>query len=354
MANKNSIFSLRGKGSVDGVLQQREFDSIRDLIRQVPEKHLPREEQITLVSKAQKGDGAALDLLVRTNLLLVVAVAKRFIGRGVDLQDLVQEGIVGFMRAVKDYDPKKDTALSTYASHWIRQNMSRHIEKHGATVRITSGVLPNLMRFRGLVTEIDANLGRRSTPQEIAEYTKQPIEVVLRNLAAISQKSVSLYTQRGGDKKPSTLADAYLDTKTLSLSSQEELKAELVEHERAIRHMLGLLEILPISERDLEIFKLHYPVRYSSGRRRMSARAVGQQTGGVTGERVRQVCGRVWCMLDLLGGISDPKLFSVTLLQMENLRLRLGVNAPPTILPFVFAEEEKVALQTELRNHGYF
>lgn len=129
---------------------------------------LSASEEIRLAEAAQRGEGEARKKLIVSNLRLVVSIAKKYLYYGLQLQDLIEEGNLGLMKAVDRYDPGRGCKFSTYATWWIRQAITRALSNYGRTVRIPVYVTDNVSRYKKTADELYIRTGKRPDPEEIA------------------------------------------------------------------------------------------------------------------------------------------------------------------------------------------
>ncbi len=251
-------------------------DSLRSYLREISTQPLLNHQQeIALAQRIQAGDELALQQMVRHNLRLVVSVAKRYVGRGLTLLDLVQEGNIGLMRAAHKYDWETGFRFSTYATWWIRQAITRAIADQGRTIRLPVHMGEAVSRLHRVVQTLSQKLGRRPTIEEIAKEAELPeerVEVMMR----MSQQTLSLDVPINSDEDV-TLGDV-IGNKVEGENPETEVSAGLLREEIA-----EALESLAPRERlvvDLR-FGITKPRQYTLAE-------VGSQLG-ISRERVRQI-----------------------------------------------------------------
>ena len=179
-------------------------------IRNIP--ILKWEDQKALAYKALEGDAKAREELVHSNLRLVVAVAKRYVGRGLEFMDLISAGNEGLLRAVRDFDPNLDCHFTTYAYWWIRQNIARTIENEGRTIRIPVHYGEEIKRFKGKVRELERKLGRELSYKDLVKYTSYS-EDVIQSFLVHSGALASLNAQVSEDDDADEL-EAFIPSET--------------------------------------------------------------------------------------------------------------------------------------------
>src|SRR5438105_7038632 len=130
---------------------------------------LNAQEEKQLAYRIENGDGEARDRMVRANLRLVVNIARSYTGKGLALQDLIEEGNLGLLRAVEGFDPAMNTRFSTYASYWIKQSIKRALVNTAKTIRIPAYMVELLTKWRRASAELQEELGRTPTQEEVAQ-----------------------------------------------------------------------------------------------------------------------------------------------------------------------------------------
>ncbi|HBN84999.1 MAG TPA: RNA polymerase sigma factor RpoD, partial [Clostridiales bacterium] len=181
-------------------------DPVRMYLKEIGKVSLlTADEEVVLAKAMEKGDEESKKKLAEANLRLVVSIAKRYVGRGMQFLDLIQEGNLGLIKAVEKFDYRKGYKFSTYATWWIRQAITRAIADQARTIRIPVHMVETINKLIRVSRQLVQELGRDPKPEEIAEEMNIPVEKV-REIMKISQEPVSLETPIG-EEEDSHLGD---------------------------------------------------------------------------------------------------------------------------------------------------
>lgn len=235
---------------------------------------LNAEEEVALALKIEEGDQEAKQRLAEANLRLVVSIAKRYVGRGMQFLDLIQEGNMGLMKAVEKFDYRKGFKFSTYATWWIRQAITRAIADQARTIRIPVHMVETINKLIRIQRQLLQDLGREPTPEEIGAEMDLPTEKV-REILKIAQEPVSLETPIG-EEDDSHLGDFIEDQEATS-------PAEHAAYELLKEQLEDVLDTL--TDREENVLRLRFGI--DDGRTR-TLEEVGK-VFGVTRERIRQI-----------------------------------------------------------------
>jgi len=250
-------------------------DPVRQYLREIGKVPLlDAEEEIELAKRYEKAERKAKDKLTESNLRLVVSIAKKYIGRGLSLLDLIQEGNQGLIRAVEKYDWRRGFKFSTYATWWIRQAITRAIADQARTIRIPVHMVETINKLYRTSRRLMQELGREPTPEEIGEELDIDAERV-REIFKIAQEVTSLEAPVGEDKE-SFLGDFIPDES--QLSPVDQASKQLLKN-----HLDEVLATL--SDREAKVLKLRFGLE---GNKQMTLEEVGK-VFGVTRERIRQI-----------------------------------------------------------------
>ena len=250
-------------------------DPVRMYLKEIGKVNLlSSDEEIELAKRMLEGDEAAKQRLAEANLRLVVSIAKRYVGRGMQFLDLIQEGNLGLIKAVEKFDYTKGYKFSTYATWWIRQAITRAIADQARTIRIPVHMVETINKVIRVSRQLLQELGHDPSPEEIAEVMNMPVQKV-RDILKIAMEPVSLETPIG-EEEDSHLGDFIADDDTpepAEMASYTLLKEQLVE------------VLKTLTPREEKVLRLRFGIE--DGRTR-TLEEVGKEFN-VTRERIRQI-----------------------------------------------------------------
>ena len=254
-------------------------DSVRMYLREIGKiPLLSIDEENELAKKAMEGNQRAKDKMAEANMRLVVSIAKRYSGRGLELLDLIQEGNTGLLRAVDKFDPSKGFKFSTYATWWIRQAITRAIADQARTIRIPVHMVETINKLMRTQRRLTQELNREPTNKELAKEMDMDIEKI-EYIQKIKQEitSVDAGVGRDGEEgEESTLGDFIEDEDTAS--PEESATVQLLKEQ--VREILSTL-----SDRERKIIEMRFGL---NGTKSHTLEEVGLEFA-VTRERIRQI-----------------------------------------------------------------
>ena len=244
-------------------------------LREINEtKLLTAEDEQSLARRVGQGDAEARDRMVRANLRLVVNISRSYIGKGLALQDLIEEGNLGLLRAVEGFDPNMGTRFSTYASYWIKQSIKRALINSSKTIRIPAYMVELLSKWRRATSRLSEELGRVPTQEETARLLGLP-----KKKLPIIKKAIQIYNATPQTEQSDSgwsLGEMVMDER---LKSPDE---ELLDHD-VMKTALELLDTL--DAREATILKLRFGLENHAPH---TLKEIGLELG-LTRERVRQI-----------------------------------------------------------------
>jgi len=251
-------------------------DSVRLYLREIGKIPLLKaDEELALAKRVVAGDKKAKDEMAEANMRLVVSIAKRYSGRGLDFLDLIQEGNTGLLRAVEKFDPEKGFKFSTYATWWIRQAITRAIADQARTIRIPVHMVETINKLLRTQRRLTQELNREPTNEEIAKAMEMEVDKV-EYVMKIKQDITSLDASVRDDDDDSVLGDFIEDED--AAGPDESASTQLLKEQ--VQDILGVL-----TEREQKILKLRFGLEDGKSH---TLEEVGQEFS-VTRERIRQI-----------------------------------------------------------------
>lgn len=264
--------------SQDQYFDDASDDSVRLYLREIGKiPLLNAEEELALAKKVVSGDKKAKDKMAEANMRLVVSIAKRYSGRGLDFLDLIQEGNTGLLRAVEKFDPEKGFKFSTYATWWIRQAITRAIADQARTIRIPVHMVETINKLLRTQRRMTQELNREPSIEELAkelEMEPEKVEYVMKIKQDIT--SLDAGVGRDGDDEDSVLRDFIEDED--SATPEESAASQLLKEQ--VQSILSTL-----SDREQKIIKMRFGLENGKSH---TLEEVGQEFA-VTRERIRQI-----------------------------------------------------------------
>ena len=235
---------------------------------------LTADQEKSLARAIAVGDNAARDQMVRANLRLVVNIARGYTGKGLVLQDLIEEGNLGLLRAVEGFDPTMNTRFSTYASYWIKQSIKRALVNTAKTIRIPAYMVELLAKWRRATNKLNDELGRPPTPEEIAKLLGLP-----KKKLSIIKKAIRVYNstpQTDQSEAGWSIDEMLMDNRSKTPDD------EMVETDD-LKQVMVLLE--KMDKREATVLKMRFGLDEEEPK---TLKEIGESLG-LTRERVRQI-----------------------------------------------------------------
>ena len=251
---------------------------------------LSADEERDLAIRIGEGDVSARDRMVRANLRLVVNIARGYSGKGLSLQDLIEEGNLGLLRAVEGFDPAMGTRFSTYASYWIKQSIKRALINTGKTIRIPAYMVELLSKWRRASARLTEELDRSPTPEEVARILGLP-----KKKLPIIKKAIKIY-----NATPQTdQAEAGWSLGDLVMDERQRTPDDTLVESDSLHHVMQMLQSM--DTREATVLKMRFGLE---GHEPRTLKEIGE-TLGLTRERVRQI--ETEALKKMAAGLEDPR-----------------------------------------------
>ncbi len=271
-------------------------DSIQMYLKEIGKVPLLNtEEEVALAKRIERGDIEARQKLIKSNLRLVVSIAKKFTGKNMSLLDLIQEGNIGLFRGVDKFDYHKGYKFSTYATWWIRQAITRSLADQSRTIRIPVHMVENINKFQQVERRLVQDLGREPMPEEIAAEMGEELDKV-NHIIKISQETISLGTPVGDDSEDSVLEDFIEDRKTVTPDRVAALQI--------LRDYVGQV-ISELTPREQKVLEMRFGLKDGVAH---TLEEVGQEFD-VTRERIRQIEAKSLEKIEKIKGVEKLRDF---------------------------------------------
>ncbi len=278
----------RRKSTKDGAQPQSPLETY---LREINEmKLLTAEDEQMLARLIAQGDAQARDRMVRANLRLVVNIARSYVGKGLALQDLIEEGNLGLLRAVEGFDPEMGTRFSTYASYWIKQSIKRALINSSKTIRIPAYMVELLSKWRRATARLNDELGRMPTQEEIGRILGLP-----KKKLPIIKKAIQVYNATPqSDQSDSgwSIGEMVMDERAKSPDEA------MIDHD-VLKTAIELLETL--DTREATVLRMRFGLNDTPPH---TLKEIGAELG-LTRERVRQI--ETEALARLQHALKDPK-----------------------------------------------
>ncbi len=276
-AHLSLVPTLKGKKpAAPGKHECVTTDSLKIYFREISRVPLlTAEEEVALAKRVERGDSRARNVLIAANLRLVVNVAKKYANRGMAFQDLIEEGNLGLMRAVKKFSWRRGFKFSTYATWWIRQAVTRALSNHSRTVRVPVHISDDINRMRRISSSLARKLGREPEMGELSKAARLKFEKIQR-LQRLAQSNVSLEAPVGPETRSKSVGDFVEDQG--AVAPDEHVFSKL-----RMEKLRDLISRLSPKEQKVILLRFGFDQEESS---------TLEQAGGVLGltrERIRQI-----------------------------------------------------------------